>query len=60
VPALGRAMSDADLEMRRAVVQALAEIEDDATVPYLLRAIKDADPEIRKIAAEALGERKEG
>ena len=42
--------------MRRAVIQALAGIEDEAVVPFLLRAIKDQDPEIRKIAAEALGE----
>ena len=52
-------MNDQDLETRRAVVHALAQIENDATVPFLLRAIKDSDPEIRKTAAVALGDRKE-
>lgn len=59
VAALGRAMGDQDLATRRAVVRALAETGNDATVPFLLRAIKDSDAEIRKTAAEALGDRKE-
>jgi len=53
---LVRAASSSDPEMRRAVVSALASIEDPASVPALLPLLTDPDPEIRRDVIEALGE----
>lgn len=53
---LVRAASSPDPRMRRAVVSALANIEDPASVPALLPLLTDPDPEIRRDAIEALGE----
>jgi HEAT repeat protein len=53
---LVHAASSPDPRMRRAVVSALANIEDPATVPALLPLLTDADPEIRRDVIEMLGE----
>ncbi|HEU4760956.1 MAG TPA: HEAT repeat domain-containing protein [Gemmatimonadales bacterium] len=53
---LVRAASSPDPRMRRAVVSALANIEDTTTIRALLPLLTDADPDIRRDAIEALGE----
>ena len=55
-PELVRAASSSDPDMRRAVVSALASIEDPATVSALLPLLNDADPDIRRDVIETLGE----
>jgi HEAT repeat protein len=57
-PELMRAASSPDRRMRRAVVSALANIEDPTSIAVLLPLLTDADPDIRRDAIEALGEMK--
>ena len=45
------------MEVRRAVVHALGEIEGARATETLVMAMKDADVEVRRAAAHALGER---
>ena len=56
VPALSKALSDKDAEVRRQVVFALGELRAKSAVDALGAAIKDADGEVRKQACFALGE----
>ena len=54
---VGELLKDADVEIRRAAVEALENIDDPAVTRALREALKDADPEVRRIAAKALGNR---
>jgi HEAT repeat protein/beta-lactamase regulating signal transducer with metallopeptidase domain len=54
--ALIAALADTDREVRKQVIQALANLEDPAAVPGLKRATADSDTEIRRAAVEALSE----
>jgi HEAT repeat protein/beta-lactamase regulating signal transducer with metallopeptidase domain len=56
VDALGEAVRDSEVEVRRQAVWALGEIESPAAVPALIRVLRDSDVETRKQAARALGE----
>jgi HEAT repeat protein len=58
VKALGQALQDRSVQVRRAAVRALSEIESRESTPFLVAALKDADAEVRRHAAEALGDRK--
>ena len=57
VPALAAAFRDENIEVRRAVIHAIGEIEGASATATLAAAMKDSDPEIRREAARALGER---
>jgi HEAT repeat protein len=46
---------DADVEVKRTAVEALANIGGTQAIETLAALLKDDDPEIRKLAAEALG-----
>ena len=46
---------DADVEVKRTAVEALANIGGTRAIETLAALLKDDDPEIRKLAAEALG-----
>jgi HEAT repeat protein len=48
---------DRNVEVRRAVVDALDEFEDESATSALRTALRDADAEVRESAARALGER---
>ncbi|HBW66792.1 MAG TPA: hypothetical protein DEF43_06425, partial [Chloroflexus aurantiacus] len=55
LPALERALRDTDLWVRRAALEALAKIGDQAViVPALERALRDTDQWVRQTAAEML------
>ena len=54
--ALGPHLSDDDVEMREAVVDALADIGTEAARGYLHQALSDSDPNVRETASEALEE----
>ena len=56
VDALGRAIRDSDVEVRRKAVWALGEIQDARGVAPLTQALSDGDQETRKTAVWALGE----
>ena len=56
VPALIAALKDADLEVRRAAVQSLSNLEDPRAIPALIEALRDSDAEVRAGAANALGQ----
>ena len=58
VPALKRAASDGDSEVRRHAAEALSEIGGPEAIQALMGMLKDQDPEIRRIAAEALGSKR--
>jgi HEAT repeat protein len=58
VPALKRATSDPDNEVRRAAAEALSDIGGPDAIQALMGLLKDQDPEIRRIAAEALGSKR--
>lgn len=51
-----QAINTSNPELRRAVAEALASIEDPATVSTLVQLARDPDPEIRRQAIETLGE----
>ena len=55
VPALVLALKDSDVEVRRAAVNSLSNLEDPRAVPGLIDALKDTDAEVRAGAARALG-----
>jgi HEAT repeat protein/beta-lactamase regulating signal transducer with metallopeptidase domain len=55
VPALIQALKDPDVEVRRAAVSSLNNLQDPRAVPGLVNALKDGDPEVRAGAASALG-----
>jgi HEAT repeat protein len=58
VPALAAAYrADEQVEVRRAIVEALGEIEGSTAAETLIAAMKDTDVEVRRAAAEALGDR---
>jgi HEAT repeat protein len=57
-PALAAAYrTDERVEVRRAIVEALSEIEGVKAGEVLVAAMKDPDPEVRRAAANALGDR---
>ena len=45
------------VEVRRAIIEALGEIEGSTAAETLIAAMKDTDVEVRRAAAEALGDR---
>src|SRR6185503_14859017 len=54
-PALGRALSDADIVVRRAAADALGDLDELRTAPPgLAAALSSNDPELRHHAAKAL------
>jgi HEAT repeat protein/beta-lactamase regulating signal transducer with metallopeptidase domain len=55
VPALIIALKDSDVEVRRAAVNSLSNLDDPRAVPGLIDALKDVDAEVRAGAARALG-----
>jgi HEAT repeat protein/beta-lactamase regulating signal transducer with metallopeptidase domain len=55
VPALIVALKDSDVEVRRAAVNSLCNLDDPRAVPGLIDALKDSDAEVRAGAARALG-----
>lgn len=55
VPALIGALTDRDVDVRRAAAQALANLEDPRAVPGLIAALEDGDAQVRAYAALALG-----
>jgi len=50
------ALNDADVEVRRAAIEALGQLGDVRAVEPLLVALNDADVEVRRAAIEALGQ----
>jgi len=58
VPALIRALSDPDPELRHQAARALSRMGPSVrdAVPALIRALKDPDPLVRRSAARALGQ----
>jgi hypothetical protein len=59
VAALGDAMNDKDLKLRRAVVDALQHRHEDSTTDHYIKALQDQKAEIRRQAVLALGARLE-
>jgi len=56
-PALGRALSDPDIAVRRAAAEALGDLDELRTAPAgLVAALSASDPELRYRAAKALAE----
>jgi HEAT repeat protein len=60
VPKILAVLRTGDDDLRRAAIQALANMKDPATTDALLEALGDRVPALRVIAAEALGELKAG
>ncbi len=56
IDGLVAALKDTDAGVRRAAVNALAELNSRRAVPALSAALKDGDPELRGAIATALGE----
>lgn len=58
VPALMKALQDADPKVRTRAAQAFARMGPEASdaVPALTRALADKDPDVRRYAARALGQ----
>jgi len=54
VPEIGRALSDANAEVRRAAAEALGEMGGDEAMRYLVVLKKDANPYVRAAAEEAI------
>ena len=54
-PAVGRAVEDANVEVRRAAAEALGALGGDEAVRLLVRLRKDANPYVRAAAEEAIG-----
>jgi len=54
VPEIGRAVADANVEVRRAAAEALGEIGGDQVLKYLVALKKDANPYVRAAAEEAI------
>jgi HEAT repeat protein len=55
LPQLGQAVGNADADVRKFVVDALAGIGDAAAVPALIERLSDTDLNVRAAAADALG-----
>src|SRR5229473_2506993 len=56
IDGLVAALKDTDAGVRRAAVNALAELNSRRAVPALSAALKDGDPDVRKRAITSLGE----
>lgn len=56
VPALMAALKDGDVDVRRAAVQSLSNLDDPRAIPAFIDALRDADSEVRATAANALGQ----
>jgi len=54
VPEIGRAVADANAEVRRAAAEALGEMGGDEALKYLVALKKDANPYVRAAAEEAI------
>ena len=55
VPAVSRALRDANAEVRRAAAEALGSMDDNDAVPPLMAVARDADNEVRRAVIHALG-----
>jgi HEAT repeat protein/beta-lactamase regulating signal transducer with metallopeptidase domain len=56
VPELLPALSDASVDVRRAVAEALSQMQDPRAIAALVQALRtDTDPQVREMAAQALG-----
>lgn len=55
VPAVSRALRDAEPEVRRAAAEALGSMEDDDAVPALIAVARDPDSEVRQAVISSLG-----
>ena len=55
LPEIGRAVLDANVEVRRAAAEALGEIGGEEALRLLVRLKKDANPYVRAAAEEAIG-----
>ncbi len=55
VPEIGRAIGDANADVRRAAAEALGELGGEEALRYLVRLKKDANPYVRAAAEEAIG-----
>ncbi len=56
VPALMAALKDGDVDVRRAAVQSLSNLDDPRAIPAFIDALRDTDAEVRACAAGALGQ----
>lgn len=56
VPALMAALKDGDVEVRRAAVQSLSNLDDPRAIPAFIDALHDTDSEVRASAASGLGQ----
>lgn len=55
LPAVSRALRDANVEVRRAAAEALGSMDDRDAVPALINAARDADAEVRQAVINSLG-----
>ena len=55
VPAVSRALRDAEPDVRQAAAEALGSMEDNDAVPALMAVARDAVPEVRQAVISALG-----
>ncbi len=55
LPAVGKAVEDTNVEVRRAAAEALGELGGEEAVRLLVRLKKDASPYVRAAAEEAIG-----
>jgi HEAT repeat protein/beta-lactamase regulating signal transducer with metallopeptidase domain len=54
VPAVSRALRDAEPDVRRAAAEALGSMEDNDAVPALMAVARDPDPEVRQAVISSL------
>lgn len=55
VPALGFALKDGDIKVRRAVVEAFSNLKTEESIRFLILALTDEEPDIRVLSALSLG-----
>jgi len=55
VPAVSRALRDANVEVRRAAAEALGSMDDNDAVPALVAVARDSDVEVRRAVVHSLG-----